>query len=77
MVERLTPTAPDQLKYELTVEDPETWTQPWTIRIPLKLDPKYELQEYACHEANYGLSNTLKGARAKEAAAAAKESGSQ
>jgi hypothetical protein len=64
MVERLTRTAPDQLTYELKVDDPGIWTQPWTISIPLQSDPSYKLEEYACHEANYGLANILKGSRA-------------
>jgi hypothetical protein len=66
LIERLTRTAPDQLRYELTVDDPATWTRPWTIRIPLKSDPTYQLYEYACHEANYGLKNILEGDRAAE-----------
>lgn len=66
LVERFTRTAPDQLAYDLTVVDPETWTAPWTIRYPYKLDPEYPLFEYACHEANYGLENILTGARAGE-----------
>jgi hypothetical protein len=68
VVERWTRTAQDELTYEATVEDPGTWTRPWTMLVPFKLDPSYALYEYACHEANYGLSDILKGARATEAA---------
>src|SRR5206468_998510 len=66
MVERFSRIAPDQLQYELTVDDPNTWTRPWTVRIPFKQDPGYELYEYACHEANYGLVTILVGAREVE-----------
>jgi len=66
IVERFTRTAADELSYEATVEDPGTWTRPWTMHVPFKLDPNYELYEYARHEANYGMSDILKGAREEE-----------
>ena len=72
IVERFTRTAPDELSYDATVDDPGTWTRPWTMHVPFKLDPTYELYEYACHEANYGLADILKGARQQEKKAAAK-----
>ena len=65
-VERIQRVAADELSYEVTIEDPQTWTRPWTLHIPYKLDPSYEIYEYACHEANYGLLDILKGARAQE-----------
>jgi hypothetical protein len=51
--------------YEFTVDDPGTWTKPWSGEIAMtKLDtPVYE---YACHEGNYGMANNLSGARATE-----------
>ena len=55
------------------------WTKPWTGRFEFELDnEQYELVEYACHEGNYGMTNILSGARARdrEEAAAAAESGS-
>ena len=54
------------LLYRFTVEDPETWTQPWTGEYtwPATDDLLYE---YACHEANYALGNILRGARQREA----------
>jgi hypothetical protein len=73
IVERFARTAPDELSYEATVEDPGTWTRPWTMHVPFRLDPTYQLYEYACHEANYGLSDILKGAREQEKKAAAKQ----
>ena len=53
------------LNYEFTVSDPESFTRPWTVQIPMKksLNPIYE---YACHEGNYGMEGTLRGARAVE-----------
>jgi hypothetical protein len=55
----------DTLLYEFTVDDPLTWTKPWTAQFPMtRMDePVYE---YACHEGNYSLPNILKGARKTE-----------
>jgi hypothetical protein len=66
IVERFARTAPDELSYDATIEDPGTWTRPWTMHVPFKLDEKYTLYEYACHEGNYGLADILKGAREEE-----------
>jgi len=66
IVERFARIAPDKLSYDATVEDPGTWTRPWTMHVTFPLDKDYELYEYACHEANYGLADILKGAREDE-----------
>jgi hypothetical protein len=66
ITERFTRTSPEDLVYEATISDPGTWTHPWTIHMPYKLDPHYVIYEYACHEGNYGLLNALKGARERE-----------
>jgi len=66
ITERIQRVAPDQLVDDLTVEDPGTWTRPWTMHIPYKMDNTYTIYEYACHEANYGLADILRGARVKE-----------
>jgi hypothetical protein len=66
LVERFTRVAPNELAYEVTVNDPKTWTKPWTMHMPYTLDPEYPLYEYACHEGNYMMSESLKGARLKE-----------
>jgi hypothetical protein len=66
IVERFTRIAPDKLSYDATVEDPGTWARPWTLHVTYPLDPSYELFEYACHEANYGMADILKGARMEE-----------
>jgi len=71
VVERITRSADDTLLYQFTVEDPGYWTRPWSGEVLIK-KMKGQLYEYACHEANYGLENTLRGARAAEAAGAPK-----
>lgn len=62
LVERFTRIAPDQLRYQLTAEDPTTWTRPWSAEVvwPRVQGPLFE---FACHEMNYGLVNVLRGAR--------------
>ena len=64
--ERFTPVAPNVLQYEVTIDDPKTWTAPWKVSFPLKRDPDYQIFEYACHEGNYAMRNTLSGSRADE-----------
>src|SRR3989449_8256977 len=55
------------INYEFTVEDPKTWTKPWTAVIPwTKIDPEEQMYEYACHEDNYDIAHFLTGARARE-----------
>ena len=77
LTERFTRVAEDTILYQFTVNDPSTWTRPWSAELPMKktIGPLFE---HACHEGNYGLYNTLAGARAedKRAEAAAKK-GSQ
>ena len=72
VIERLSRSGPETLKYEITIDDPGTWTKPFSLMIPLQrsADPIYE---YACHEGNEGLAGILAGARAEEAAAAKKK----
>ena len=67
LVERLTRVDADTLLYEFTVEDPKTWTRPWTAAVPMKRADS-PIYEYACHEGNYALRNILSGARAQEKA---------
>ncbi|WP_220089923.1 hypothetical protein, partial [Pseudomonas aeruginosa] len=67
VVERFTRTGPENLKYEFTINDPDTWTKPWSVMIPLRHSPD-ALFEYACHEGNTGLEGILAGARAEEQA---------
>ncbi len=68
LVERFTRTSSGVIDYEFTIEDPETWTRPWTAQVELvKTDEP--LYEYACHEGNYAMDGILAGARADERAA--------
>jgi len=71
VIERLTRVDPDTILYRFTVEDPGMWTKPWSGELPITRI-QGQLYEYACHEANYGLVNTLRGARVAEEEAAQK-----
>jgi hypothetical protein len=65
IIERFTRVADDMIVYRFTVDDPLTYTEPWTAEVPFwTLDGR--LYEYACHEGNYSLSNVLSGARFQE-----------
>src|SRR5215510_11349523 len=65
LVERFTREGPDALRYEFTVDDPQTWTKQWSASIPMaKTDER--IFEYACHEGNYALAGVLQGARYQE-----------
>ena len=66
LVERFTRVSKDTIRYVATVDDPRTWTAPWTVAFPLTRMPEYGMFEYACHEGNYGLRNALSGSRASE-----------
>ena len=69
VTERFTRVADDTIAYRFTVEDAATWATPWTADMPMKrtIGPLFE---HACHEGNYGLYNTLVGARLEEQRAA-------
>jgi hypothetical protein len=69
LTERFTRTAPDTLLYEFTVDDPTTWTRPWTAAVPMSKTEE-PIYEYACHEGNYAMASILAGARAAEKKAA-------
>ena len=68
LVERFTRLDADTIEYQVTIDDPSTFTKAWTASVPMTKtqDPMYE---YACHEGNYGMPNLLAGARAEEKAA--------
>ena len=66
MIERFTPVAPNKVQWSVTVDDPTTWTRPWTFEIDLTKDQSQPVMEYACHEGNYAMLNILSGARADE-----------
>ena len=65
LVEKFTIVDNDTLQYSIHVDDPGTYTEPWTASFPLQRDSEYEIYEYACHEGNYSVPNALSGARAK------------
>ena len=66
VTERFTRVSAEGLLYSVTVNDPLTWTQPWTYEVPMVANPD-PIYEYACHEGNYSMEVILAGAREKEA----------
>ena len=71
VVERFTRVDEKTIHYEVVVEDPKVFTSPWKVAMPLNLEPDYQLFEYACHEGNHAVPNTLSAGRARDRAAAA------
>jgi len=71
MIEKFTRVDSNNLKREITFDDPKTWTKPWTILIEMgkTSDNRHMIFDSACHEGNYGLTGILVGARREEAAA--------
>ena len=69
LIERFTRVDENMIRYQFTVDDPSTWTRPWSAEVPWAktVGPLFE---HACHEGNYGLGNILSGARAEEKRAA-------
>jgi hypothetical protein len=69
LTERFTRVGPNEIRYQFTVDDPSTWTRAWSAEVPWAktIGPIFE---HACHEGNYGLANTLSGARVEEKRAA-------
>ena len=66
VTERFTRTGPDTLHYAFTVDDPGTWTRPWSGALPYARTDG-PMFEFACHEGNYGMLNMMTGSRAEEA----------
>ena len=65
LTEKFTRTSYDQVRYEFTIEDPATFTDTISAVVPMT-KTSGQLYEYACHEGNYGMLNTLRGARVAE-----------
>jgi hypothetical protein len=65
LIERITRVDADTIEYRFTVEDPTTWTRPWTAAYPM-VRSEGPIYEFACHEGNYGLRDILSGARYEE-----------
>jgi hypothetical protein len=71
VIERFRRTDANTVHYEMTIEDPTTFSRPWTASLDLKKDARQlQVPEYACHEGNYAMFNILSGARADEQPAA-------
>jgi len=66
LVERFTRTSSDKVEWSVTVNDPTTWTRPWTFSMPLTKTEAEPVLEFACHEGNYAVPHILSGARAAE-----------
>lgn len=64
VVERFTRVDQNTINYEVTIDDPKMYTQPWKVSIPLTRDPEYQIYEYACQEGNHAVENVLSGGRA-------------
>jgi hypothetical protein len=69
VVERFTRADKNTILYKVTIDDPNVYTQPWTLAIPLSREENYKIYEYACHEGNHAIENVLGAGRAAEAAA--------
>jgi hypothetical protein len=65
VTERFTRASADAVTYTFTIEDPATWTRPWTAEVPMTRT-QGPIFEYGCHEGNYGLANILRAARVEE-----------
>ncbi|MBI4521425.1 MAG: hypothetical protein HY701_11350 [Gemmatimonadetes bacterium] len=70
LVERFRRVGPDTVQWSVTVDDPTTWTRPWTFAMDLARDDSQPVFEYACHEGNYAMYNVLSGSRAADRAGA-------
>jgi hypothetical protein len=70
LTERYTRTSPSEIRYEVTIDDPKTFTAPFKVAFPITEEPGYKNFEYACHEGNYAMFDSLSGARAQEKVAA-------
>ena len=66
LVERFTRVSPTRVEWSVTVDDPSTWTRPWTFAMPLTVNDSERLMEYACHEGNRAMENMLSAARADD-----------
>jgi hypothetical protein len=67
LVERFARTSANRVEWSVTVNDPATWTKPWTFSMPLTQTDAEPVLEFACHEGNYALPHILSGARSAEA----------
>jgi hypothetical protein len=64
--ERIRRIDPDMIEYRITIDDPVTYTAPFTVRAVWTVQPGYEVYEYSCHEGNFAVGGGLAGERAYE-----------
>ena len=74
LVERFRRTSSDRVEWSVTVDDPSTWTRPWTFSMPLTRNEDEAVELYECHEGNHAIFNILGAARAAEREKASSES---
>jgi hypothetical protein len=72
VTERFTRTSPTEIRYEFTIEDPAFYSQSWRAEMPF-VASKGAIFEFACHEGNYSLPDTLAGARYQDMLARKRE----
>ena len=72
VVERFTRVSEKTISYEVTISDPKVYAAPWKVAMPLNRNDDYQIFEYACHEGNNAMPDTLSGGRAQDKADAAK-----
>jgi hypothetical protein len=72
VTERFTRVDANNIVYKAIIEDPSTWTKPWTVELPFAAAPG-PIYEYACHEGNYAMEDILAGARKAEAEGSGKK----
>jgi len=66
VVERFTRADRNTINYEVTIDDPNMYTKPWKVAIPLNRESNYQIYEYACQEGNRAVENVLSGGRAAD-----------
>ena len=67
LVERFTRVDAGTIQWEVSIDDPKTYTKPFKMALPIRKQADYQVFEFACHEGNYGMRNILSGARSAEA----------
>src|SRR5499425_1718583 len=73
LTERYTRVDPNTINYEVTIDDSKTYARPFRVAFPITQEPGYQNFEYACHEGNYAMFDSLSGARAQEKKTAKKK----
>ncbi len=66
VTERFTRNGQNTMYYQATIDDPKTYTAPFTLGFPITQEPGYEIFEYACHEGNHAMRNSLSASRAQD-----------